>query len=442
MAGGRRVLRSTTNDAEGSPQRQSPGTEPGHAPDDTARAADLSGAALEDEMNAPTRPVPLRMRSSNTLRGSGPSGPTSTRDRSPEAATRQRTTATGANSVPVGGLSQDAGLLSTVQQLLDALNEAELAQAPADELAIRQKQFDRAVQTLALTRTGPAPGTNRPAFDEAGKIIRVLNNVQPKPKLGVESKPPTPQQVDQWIKDIDTAFQYAQVLEDSVTRTHWVMGTIQYGTHRELIQTRINEGSIRTWADLQAEEEQLVQDPVLTRYENYEKFFNFEWRDADSVNTFLMQLSRQESLLPHSFFKFEDGSNDHEFKIAFVWAKAPQTLKREIQRNGSLENLQQWADFERALRNAETATTIKPESKKTDTSGKRPANSPPRRKFKRQHSRGATPTRNESGKPPSTDRQQGGGQDNQRRDPKEGGYQKPHWKNRDNKQRDSGKGKP
>ena len=140
-----------------------------------------------------------------------------------------------------------------------------------------------------------------------------MNNVQPKPKLGTENKPPTTQQVDQWIKDIDTAFQYAQVLDDSVTRTHWIMGTIHFSTHRELIQQRINEGSIRTWADLRAEEEQLVQDPVFTRYENYQKFFNFEWKNEDSVNTFLMKLNKRESLLPRSFSKFDDGTEDHEF---------------------------------------------------------------------------------------------------------------------------------
>ena len=155
--------------------------------------------------------------------------------------------------------------LNPVQRLLEALNEAELAGAPAIELEIRQRQFDRAMQALTLTHGGSPSGTSRPAFDKVGKIIRVLNNIQPKPKLGMENRAPTPQQVDQWIKDTDTAFQYAQVLEDSITRTHWVMGTIQYGIHRELIQSQIDGRSIRTWTDLRAEEERLVQDPILTR---------------------------------------------------------------------------------------------------------------------------------------------------------------------------------
>ena len=162
-----------------------------------------------------------------------------------------------------------------------------------------------------------------------------------------------------------------------------------------------------------------------------------------------MQLSRRESLLPHNFFKFEDGSDDHEFKIAFVWARTPQAFQREIQRNGSLEHIHERPDFERVLRNAETATITEPEPSKADNLGKqkRPANSPPRRKFKRQNSKEATPPRNESGKAPAENRAQGGGQNNQHRNSKDSGYQKPHWRNRDHRpqalsQQESGKGKP
>ena len=441
------MLRSTTNDTEGTPQRRSPGVEPGYTHSTAAQAASLSSAASEDELGGTTHPVPLRPRSSNTLRGSGPSGATPTLGQSPDFAPPPRE-ATGANQIPIRVAPAAEGLQASVQRLLEALNEAELAAAPESELEIRRRQFDRAVQALRLTQAGSAPAPSRSAYDEAGKIIGVLNKIQPKPKLGVENKPPTPQQVDQWIKDVDTAIQYVQVLDDSITRTHWIMGTIQYGIHRELIQSRITEGSIRTWADLQAEEERLVQDPILTRYENYSKFFNFEWRDNDSVNTFLMQLSRRESLLPHSFFKFEDGGDDHELKIAFVWARTPQVIQREIQRNGTLEHIREWPDFERALRNAETATSTKTGSKKTEPSGKRPAGSPPRRNFKRHHNKGEAATRNESGNAPAQNRSQSRDRGNQPRNSKENGYQKPHWKNnRENKSQDSkpsepGKGKP
>ena len=160
---------------------------------------------------------------------------------------------------------------------------------------------------------------------------------------------PTAQQVEQWIKDVDTAFMYAQVLEDSVTRTHWAMGTIQYKTHRELIQQRINEGVIASWEQLKHEERKLVQDPVLTKYDNYWRFFNFEWRSDDTVNSFLLHLGKKESLLPHSFFKIDDDEDDHELKIAFVWSKIPEAFRREIMRNGVLLTTHIWPEFERAL---------------------------------------------------------------------------------------------
>jgi hypothetical protein len=74
-----------------------------------------------------------------------------------------------------------------VQQLLEALNKAELAGAPATKLKIQQRQFNQAIQALTLTHSRSPSGTSQPAFNKARKIIRVLNNIQPKPKLGIEN---------------------------------------------------------------------------------------------------------------------------------------------------------------------------------------------------------------------------------------------------------------
>jgi len=411
MAGGPRILRSTTHGAGEPPSREATGHEPETRRDDVDReeapptdASGHSSHTLEENRTMSTT-LPLHQRRP---------------DNEEPAAT---------------------DLQTVVTQLLLALNAAELSGAPEEEIDRRQRQFDRAVETLQRTQSGRAPGSSRPAFDEASRIIRVLNNLKPQPKLGSESRPPTTQQVDQWIKDIEGAFQYAQVLEDSVTRTHWIMGTIQFNTHRELIQQRINEGSIRTWADLRAEEEQLVQDPVFTRYENYQKFFNFEWRPEDTVNSFLMKLNRRESLLPRSFSKFDDGTEDHEFRIAFVWSRIPSQLQREIQRNGALEHLKEWAEFERALRNAETAIGPLSQQQKGEHhfKGKRGPTSPPRIKFKRQNSRGSTPARSDPGKTPGDNRPPPSApvqhnrwtpQDRGNQTPREGTH-KPHWRNRD-----------
>ncbi|KAF1934692.1 hypothetical protein EJ02DRAFT_489872 [Clathrospora elynae] len=157
---------------------------------------------------------------------------------------------------------------------------------------------------------------------------------------------------------INTDAGYLILLVDSTTRTLWAVGTIQFNTHRELLQQRLRDGPTPTptWAWLKSKERKLVQDPVLTKFDNFVKFFNFEWHSNNTVSSFLLQLSRKENLLPHSFFKMEDGTDNDEFKIAFVWSKIPDTYRRKIQRSGSLETVTLWSGFERILRNAKTAT--------------------------------------------------------------------------------------
>jgi hypothetical protein len=73
------------------------------------------------------------------------------------------------------------------------------------------------------------------------------------------------------------------------------------------------------------------------------------------MNSFMLQLGKRESLLKRSFFKLPNGADDDELKIAFIWSKVPESYRRELQRNGSLEAIYTWEEFERALRNAETA---------------------------------------------------------------------------------------
>ncbi|UPX16318.1 uncharacterized protein EKO05_0006727 [Ascochyta rabiei] len=178
MAGGRRNLRSTTSDVEELPPC-----------DDLGQELD---AQRRD--NAPrVSPAPMEPPLNPYIRGG--SATTAAGIATPDVLTPR--------------VTQMESLQASIPLLLEALNEAELSGAPKREIEIRQQQFNRAVETLQRTHVGPTPGSHRPAFDEAGKIMRVLNNVQPKPKLGTDNKPPSTQQVDQWIKDIDTAFQYA-----------------------------------------------------------------------------------------------------------------------------------------------------------------------------------------------------------------------------------------
>ena len=148
----------------------------------------------------------------------------------------------------------------------------------------------------------------------------------------------------------------AAVQEDSDTRTLWVIGTIAYTVHRELLQERLNNGPPKGWQWVKSEERALVQDPVLTKYENYSRFYNFTWRDSDNVNSFLLHLGKKESLLPRSPFKTPSGEDDDEVKITFVWSKIPDMIRREMQRHGEFSSITTWPNFERSLRNAESAT--------------------------------------------------------------------------------------
>jgi hypothetical protein len=52
--------------------------------------------------------------------------------------------------------------------------------------------------------------------------------------------------------------------------------------------------------------------------------------------------------------------NHDTLKISVVWSKCPEPLRREMQRGGQLKDVQTWGQFERALRDAETATRSAP----------------------------------------------------------------------------------
>jgi hypothetical protein len=300
--------------------------------------------------------------------------------------------------------------------------------------------------------------------------MRTLNNVSPRPKLGADGRVPTPQQVHQWIKDVNSGFQSVQADTDNVTRTYWALGTIQYLIHRELLQQKISDGVITTWVQLYTEELRLVQDPVLTKYQNYASFWNFAWRTSDTVVSFLLYLSKKETLLERSFFKTPEGDDDDELKISFVWSCLPDAYQKEMRRN-SLEAIQTWEDFERALRNAETVAKIDsdvapaaPRGASGDghNRGKRhasqannryPGKKQDRKKSSSTPSRDLFPAHNappatginaeQRGNHPRQNNQGGDGTQNQ-------GYQrdqKPHWKNKGNQQNhlltdNAGKGKP
>jgi hypothetical protein len=104
-------------------------------------------------------------------------------------------------------------------KLVVDLVEAGRNSAPQERLEFLERSLDRLERLLSSNSSGKSTDSHQESFDQAHRLIGVLNKVDPKPYLGSKSTPPTPQQVDRWARDIETAFDYAQVLEDSSTRT-------------------------------------------------------------------------------------------------------------------------------------------------------------------------------------------------------------------------------
>ncbi|KAF2622822.1 hypothetical protein BU25DRAFT_462455 [Macroventuria anomochaeta] len=165
MAGGRCTLWSATNNAEGQSTRKTTGQEPGdhcnNAGQDGTPPAEATTPTHSSQMTGDSGVTPSGQPAHMTL---------------PLQQRRQE------SQEPIAG-----DLQATVQQLLNALNHTKLSGAPASKIEIQQRQFNRAVQAVQRTQGGLVPGSRQPAFDEAGRIIQVLNNVQLKPKLGMET---------------------------------------------------------------------------------------------------------------------------------------------------------------------------------------------------------------------------------------------------------------
>jgi hypothetical protein len=74
--------------------------------------------------------------------------------------------------------------------------QAEDAGAPVAEVQRLQQQVELARLTLAIP-SGTPTERQRSAGDKASRLINTLSKVTPKPRLGSDSRVPTPQQVAQ-----------------------------------------------------------------------------------------------------------------------------------------------------------------------------------------------------------------------------------------------------
>lgn len=172
------------------------------------------------------------------------------------------------------------------------------------------------------------PGLANRENEESADLLTALEAASIRPKLGDMLKSVSPQQVEQWIRDIEGVFAIAAITPDVLTRTLWAIRTISYHIRGELLRERFKDGPPKGWAWVKSEERDLIQD-----------------------------------LLPRSFFKSPTGEDDDEVKIAFVWAKVPDVMQRRMQQHRGFRDITTWADFGKSLGNAESATrSTAPES--------------------------------------------------------------------------------
>jgi hypothetical protein len=83
--------------------------------------------------------------------------------------------------------------LGYVQSLLKQLFMAEESGASVEDIARLKRRVNLA--SKALMPVASSIERLRDPQDAASRLMRTLNNVNPRPKLGVNSRVPTPQQV-------------------------------------------------------------------------------------------------------------------------------------------------------------------------------------------------------------------------------------------------------
>ena len=198
---------------------------------------------------------------------------------------------------PGGSLSDQ--IRRMVEQIVE-----ESQTATPERIEFLERQLSRLENLNSRADLGNPAETFGKPFDQVRKLIGVLEKINPKPYLGSRGHAPTPQQVERWIGEIEMAFDYAQALEDSPTRTQWVAGTINYTTHKDLIMNDIRQGHIRTWADLKAKQRGLVQDPVNAKFNNWSRLL--QWRWDGKYNDFMLGLRQRDAALENPLFINED----------------------------------------------------------------------------------------------------------------------------------------
>jgi hypothetical protein len=345
-------------------------------PEDHGEAATRPGPSRNTDGNQQSHTVggtppesPSEEESEPTGAQPGPSAPRATRARrgSQQRASQPplSTFGTGSNALPIHGRGpapsrQGSGSVTpqSIQGLkLELFSEwARLRREGAPEAVVADAKaiYDAFINDFETPSARPRDLAGSPVEDQR-KAIQSLSRARDAPELGSNKRAPSIQQIERWIKHVDRFMDVHFATEDSVQRTRWIIALVKYDTYRDILDREVDNGDVTTWAHTQQRVRNLAEDPVLTKYGHYVRFWSINWRQEDPFNTFYNHFTNELALLDMNPF---EGPQGEMTKVSFVWSRCPEPIRREVQRAGQLKNVGDWPTFERAIRDAETAVHI------------------------------------------------------------------------------------
>ncbi|KAF2680945.1 hypothetical protein K458DRAFT_89763 [Lentithecium fluviatile CBS 122367] len=348
---------------------------PERDPEDRGVPATYPGTSRDTDGNQQSRTVGDTPPESSSGEESGPAGnqqgpdaPSHSRRRGSHPHTSRypsiAASATGSNTIPIHGKGpaparQESGSAApqSVQSLKLELfsNWARLRSENAPESAIAEAKaiYDTFVAEFETSVRSQEPAGS--ATEAQRKAIQSLSRARDAPELGNNRKPPSVQQIERWIKNVNRFMDVHFATEDSIQRTRWIVTLVKYDTYRDILDREVDSDHVTTWAQTQQRIRNLAEDPVLTKYGHYARFWNIEWRTEDPFNVFYNRFTNELALLNMDPF---GGPQGEMAKVSFVWSRCPEPIRREVQRAGQLKNVTDWLTFERAIRDAETAVQI------------------------------------------------------------------------------------
>ena len=287
--------------------------------------------------------------------------------------------ATGANTTPVVGVSAGPspgsqipadpiheGYREATARLTEAMREGaadERIRSLQGQVQIWQSLI-QAGQNLSQPGQGQGPPGGYPMSSrgvedsekhlrnerkkDMDRLAKASNSPELRPK-------PKAHHLDTWVRDIDNFFEMLMVQDDTKERTRWIISKIKDLSLNQIALNHLNKDQITTWPQLQTFLKNWIQDPHVVQYNNAEQFWNGTQRDNEDFRQFINFVETRAQQMEPEPFKNEDGSVREKEKIGFIWARIKTSVRDEMKRVGVLSRISTYADFERAVLNAEDA---------------------------------------------------------------------------------------